>query len=295
MKKHYVGVVLAITFVLVFVVSDLRTYGSLSTSQTHQAELIEALKKACSCTEPPSPPPLRTVIAPELDPTILPVDMSTKENSACDPGKASACQKCFNCFAWQLFIALNWPAATRGEPDLTADFGDPGNYAAVVWETFKTVDDIFNDPNLTDLLPWEQGDNTRVMSAVLNKNSRNTLQADSHWLTDQKNNLVWYEIRVNQDEYQYIAAKHLYNQDGVYDAYKKRDGIRLPDSKSEYGKYGAIEIKAAFRIVPKNELDAYKTKYKISYAKNNPSGDIVPLALVGLHIIKKTPHSPQFV
>jgi hypothetical protein len=235
------------------------------------------------------------VIAPELDPTILPVDVSVKENSECIQHGAKTCQTCFNCFAWQLFIALNWPTASRGEPDSTAGFGLPDNFTPVVWETFKNVDDIFKNPNLKELPAWEQSDGPRVMSAAINKSSRKNLQADKHWLTDQQGNMVWYEIRVNQDEYQYISRNNLYHQEGIYEAFTKRDGIRLPNGPSQYGKHGVIEIKAAWGLVPKDKLDEYKTKYKISYAKNQPGGDIVPMALVGLHIIKKTPNSPQFV
>src|ERR1700690_3954906 len=43
-------------------------------------------------------------------------------------------------FAWRAFIALNWPAARRGEPDRRRTFGDPGPR---VWETFKSAAETF--------------------------------------------------------------------------------------------------------------------------------------------------------
>ena len=57
----------------------------------------------------------------------------------------------FNCFAWQEFIGLNWPASATmaGQPDTTAPLsrlGAPsrtGAPAPVVWETYALDTDIF--------------------------------------------------------------------------------------------------------------------------------------------------------
>ncbi|MGO9518877.1 MAG: hypothetical protein ACLPND_17730, partial [Candidatus Korobacteraceae bacterium] len=65
-------------------------------------------------------------------------------------------------FAWQEFIALNWPslvpAATgqRGRPDLTADFlsikkGADGNYPLLVWQTYRHKNELFPADGKTDL------------------------------------------------------------------------------------------------------------------------------------------------
>ena len=46
-------------------------------------------------------------------------------------------------FGWQLFVAMNWPASTtaRGVPDTSKNIGDTS--VPTVWETFKTVDEVF--------------------------------------------------------------------------------------------------------------------------------------------------------
>ena len=55
---------------------------------------------------------------------------------------ADATQEDVNAFAWQSFVALNWPAlaGSRGSPDPDKIIGQPG---AVVWETWKTPGEIF--------------------------------------------------------------------------------------------------------------------------------------------------------
>jgi hypothetical protein len=48
-------------------------------------------------------------------------------------------------FAWQEFIALNWPAAagTRDTPDTESKFGDPSTTDALVWETYRHKVEIY--------------------------------------------------------------------------------------------------------------------------------------------------------
>ena len=67
---------------------------------------------------------------PQLSPTI-PSDLPP------NPAQADAVT-----FAWQQFVALNWPALAgmRGVPDTSKMIGQPGN---VVWHTWKTPDEIF--------------------------------------------------------------------------------------------------------------------------------------------------------
>ena len=62
-----------------------------------------------------------------------------------------------NCFAWQQFIALNWPAnPTTCAADTSvgpAQFGSPGSTATVVWETYKESTEIFQ-PHATPPADW---------------------------------------------------------------------------------------------------------------------------------------------
>ena len=57
-----------------------------------------------------------------------------------------------DCAMWQTFFYLNWPvlAGQRGMPNFAAKFGTPGT---TVWESFKTVDQVFL-PNGGPPRPW---------------------------------------------------------------------------------------------------------------------------------------------
>ena len=61
------------------------------------------------------------------------------------PGIVGAPFVPFDTFAWDTFVALNWPAkkGQQGVPDETACIGDPAD--SVVWETFGTSVALFKD------------------------------------------------------------------------------------------------------------------------------------------------------
>jgi hypothetical protein len=298
--KPFVKVVSSIIFALALMFSNLSPLGrpgSIPSNQTLQADV---LANRCKCDEGDHwnnlDLSIRPIAAPQLNPAIVPVDVRFKASPHCalqEP--AIDCQSCFNCYAWQLFIALNWPAASIGEPDVNARFGHPDNFGPVVWETYKNVYDIFGDPK-RELPPWGQADDR---PKVLASNSavilREELQVDHNWLTDQNGKIVRYETRINRDEYEYIRHNSLHYQEGIFKAYTDGDGIRLPDGTTqEFGKHGSIQVKAAWRIVPEGKLDEYKKRYKISFASVPGEGDNVAVALVGLHIAKKSRNAPQF-
>jgi len=75
------------------------------------------------------------------------------------PNTDLAAQPDFDIFAWNTFIALNWPAlppdknnGQRGFPDLGTSFAEAAPTSTTVWETFKEKREVFNHPK--DLPPW---------------------------------------------------------------------------------------------------------------------------------------------
>jgi len=68
------------------------------------------------------------------------------------PDTIPAAQPDFDYFAWNTFVALNWPALeatpnrARGVPDLSKQFATAANNDVAVWETFKEKREIFNHP-----------------------------------------------------------------------------------------------------------------------------------------------------
>ena len=76
------------------------------------------------------------------------------------PDTIPAAQPDWDYFAWNSFIALNWPALetvpnrARGVPDLSKEFATASNSDLGVWETFKEKREIFNHPTNAGQLIW---------------------------------------------------------------------------------------------------------------------------------------------
>lgn len=260
--------------------------------------LAKDLKELCQCVEAFGP------AAPVLDPAILPEDVSLEDNTKCTygtqcPNPNGCCQPCFDCYGWQLFIALNWPSKSAGEPDPEKPFGDAQDYSPVVWQSYKDALEVFSG---TEPTPWgtEQSPSLALNSAVLPQTLlKANLQSDHNWLTDQAGEVVRYEIKINRDEFEYISKNELWHRDGLQKFVTTVSGVELPAQKSVYGEVGAIEVKAAWRIIPEARRAYFEENYKVAHAKVFDPVSAVwkerDVALVGLHIIKKTPHSPQWV
>jgi hypothetical protein len=271
---------------------------SVQASPKVSGSLDDDLRKLCGCVDRFGPP------APVVDPTVLPVDVSLEDNTKCTsgtecPNPNGCCQPCFDCFGWQLFIALNWPSKSAGVPDPSKPFGEPRDYSDAVWQTYKSAFEVFGD---TEPTPWG-GNKTHELqlnSAVIKDTLlKYDLQSDHNWLTDEAGNVVRYEIRVNKDEFEYILRNDLWHQEGLWKAVNSGPGISLPSQNSEFGDVGAMEVKAAWRIIPAARRAYFEQNYKVAHAKvydpASKSWKDNDVALVGVHIIKKTPNSPQWV
>ena len=290
--------VLALVLVVISVPYRAETHPGNIANSTGFATLQDDLKTLCHCVEKFGPP------APVLDPAVLPIDVSLEDNTKCVgmkdcPNANGCCQPCFDCYGWQLFIALNWPAKSAGEPDPAKPFGSAGDYSNVVWQTYKNALDVFGETQPT---PWgvNSGTQLQLNSAVLIDTLLEAdLQSDNNWLTDQDGQVVRYEIRINADEFHYILKNDLWHQEGIYKFVKDGPGISLPSQKSEFGNVGAMETKAAWRVIPEARRKYFEENYKVAHAKvydpETQTWKDQDVALVGLHIIKKTPKSPQWV
>ena len=300
MKSSAIKLAFVLALILIVISTSYRakTHPVNLANSNELATLQDDLKKVCQCVEKFGP------AAPVLDPNVLPIDVSLEDNTKCkykekcpDPG--GCCQPCFDCFGWQLFIALNWPARGAGEPDPGKPFGNAGDYSSVVWQTYKNGLEVFGDTQPT---AWgtKSDPHLELNSAVLIDTFLEAdLQSDNNWLTDQDGQVVRYEIRMNADEFHYIIKNDLWHQEGIYKFVKDGPGISLPSQKSEFGNVGAIETKAAWRIIPEARRAYFEQNYKVAHAKvydpDTKTWKDRDVALVGLHIIKKTPNSPQWV
>jgi len=238
-------------------------------------------------------------------------------------------QQYANCFAWQQFIALNWKASTTtcaADPAVpAAKFGEPNDTSPVVWETYKEASEVFL-PNAVRPSDWCSQQSLPASFAKMNvKNLKKTsahgfkvLTATSKdadnpnlklsdftqaftpgsWLTAQNKYITLYEIRLNQDEFNYIRDNKLYDAT-VQQTFVQNPGINLPDGSaqfSQYGNIGSIELKAAWIQLDDPSLWPYfKTSQAyVVYPWGPTSPKLVTVGLVGLHIIHKTVNGQQF-
>ena len=224
-----------------------------------------------------------------------------------------------NCFAWQQFIALNWPKGPN------TNFGDPGDLKLVQWETYMPKDVLFQ-PNAAPPPPWGTtliaDHHTELMKkSRINLNPKDSKllfhpskfgksnaitgldihqaapQKGPNWLGAQNNTNVWYEIMINEDHYNFI------NNNGYYDAAVQHDSVNLGvpinfPKGSVNGPVGAIELKAAWMEIDDPSNNKW-SRYKLSNAavQDPTSGQLrkTIVALVGFHILHKTENQPTWV
>lgn len=245
-----------------------------------------------------------------------------------------------DCFAWQQFVALNWKAADSldGEPDTTAtaaQFGDPNDTFPTVWETYVDAHIVFNPqgstppawgtqppiPSACQTAAAAQGQGVsarnlmRMKSKVSVTTTSGFLTGDAaqatkppNWLGAQNGTNLWYEVRLSEDEYNYIVdpAHKFYDANQQLAYYMTGPGskgqpITLPMGQTVGGKttqIGALELKAAWMPVtdPTNsKWNRYKRSTAFAYSPETDTCEIVTVALVGLHILHKTTSQPTWV
>lgn len=224
--------------------------------------------------------------------------------------------KSVNCYAWQQFISLNWSAAGRR-------FGEPGDRGPVQWQTFSSIADVFLPggavPSANRRAPLPAACAARVKAAGFARpeiltvlqtppgpgrpRSRLNFTEQAGGVDNQAGwvgacNLthLWYEIRVNPAEVDYIVANRLYSAEGQAQFVAGGHPLLLPKGGRE-GAVGAIELKAAWMEVPDPENPKWGY-FKLGDAAilDAEGGDcrLTPVALVGLHITQKTPNQPTF-
>ena len=240
-----------------------------------------------------------------------------------------------DCMAWQSFIALNWAADPNnpGYPDKNAPasaFGTPGDTTATVWQSYLPSSVVFNPPSRARHTLW-----STPRSAVIKLSQRSEagptdlslsgiLQAGSNkWLTDQSGGLAYYEVHINQDEFEFIKGNVFSGSDLTTFAGQAacagqpgqggRGGFNLPGGGGTtptamldtdctgkpaiYGQnVGAIEVKAAWVALPPDHSLDYRYKTAVATI-TDPFGkqSTATVGLVGLHIIHKVPNAQQFV
>ena len=208
------------------------------------------------------------------------------------PPSAKASTSDFAVYAWQQFVALNWPAQTgqRGVANCSMNLGSPGQ---TVWESFKTTDEIFL-PGAVDPGPWRDGTGQSVLRYAAKANAglpveESIAQAVGGWLIDQNNNPTYYSIAVNKTSYNYVRSHQFYNEQVVSQA----ENVNFPND--------ALEIKAAWKIIQSDDDTSrfltMSAQVEVFDDTGKPTGTTraATVGLVGFHIIYKPAGFPQWV
>ena len=214
-------------------------------------------------------------------------------NPADKPGD-SVTQINFDYFAWQMFVALNWPADANGQPSDQHGIGQAPE-APRMWESYKTPAQVFPG----NAAPGTCGEGGGRL--VLNQTSKLTTNSfiepfTPYPLIDSAGNFVVYDIRMNDVEADYIASNGLQTKEGQQAFGKAWD---LPRGKGSSP--GAIELKTAWRVFadPKDAKAFFSVPGRVEVdAKNSATGQPlcldVTLGLVGMHIMQKISTPAQF-
>lgn len=216
-----------------------------------------------------------------------------------------------DCAMWRTFFYLNWPALPnqRGKPDNNARFGVA---RPTVWETYRTEDEVFL-PNGQKPPPWNDRlappellahpelppdvaaevqagqarllvNKTKISRTVIDVIGRAFAddplflryiqQADGNILYDQQSQPAYYEISMNEMQFDYIVNNGLYNAANQV-TYTRNNNIALP--------VGAIELKAAWKILTPAQAASGRFHTAKAYLLGPPLRQVT-VGLVALHV-----------
>jgi hypothetical protein len=259
--------------------------------------------------EPPSPP--SRDLPPGLRfPAVVPT-APLDVDFVC-PQTIENRQKAFDLFSWSSFIALNWPAAADGRP-LCGTIGENPD-APRVWETFIAAPQVFKAAGAKPD-PWGGSDSTlgekfpgikagqRAFYAATKAALSDFLLAGFGPLkfpaiADTNGMYVFYEIKLNKVEYDYVVSNTLYSAAGQAEFLGRPAEIDFPKGSRTTNRAGCIEVKAAWKQLGPG--DDPKRFYVVSAVRvdpvtHTPSPQSIPFGLVGLHVATRTEQAQKWV
>ncbi|MGB5833780.1 MAG: hypothetical protein WBG92_17550 [Thiohalocapsa sp.] len=199
-------------------------------------------------------------------PWLMPFDVGQDYRPPIDqPVVLNPSQKQIYEFAWDSFIALNWPydvGGPRGKPDgsgsLAPIVNDTRQPPVVVWETYMAPSDVFVDPDDWDVIwtspefiPLDTGFRRLEPPSYNGRFAPGINQPYTHAnvptgpVVDQHKEYLRYEVTLNQSYFSYIKEFRYYNahiQSCAVKAYldyawqheAAPDPIAAPTSDSQY-------------------------------------------------------------
>lgn len=223
-----------------------------------------------------------------------------------DAKKFDEVQRLFEILSWQNFVAVNWPRDAKGRArHRLSDKGEPA------WTNWKESFEVFL-PDGRKPAPWgvqtfppdfkpESSSRPLVLyrtskaSQLKNTDVDDEInQAFTAPIWDQNGQLVRYEIRMNQIEFDYLVVNELYNIDGQIAFSKAKKTVSFPAASRN--QVGAVELKLAWKVMdPKNDIaERFFTQQAYIYNPDKTYRKAL-VGLVGMHISLKTKSSPQWI
>jgi len=235
-------------------------------------------------------------------------------------------------FAWQEFVALNWPAQiqlgnasgyNRGVADSTVSPGSKNRLA--VWQTFKHRSEALpynfstTPAGISPINRLPEFDSA-VTYSYKNQPTPGTPSSKFNLFTNLDESVevgnvqmfyrankqpILYEAKLNQKVYNYIRSNGLQDT-AIKNKQTKKTAVYLSENKplipagsAEYVSYpsGSIEVKATWRMYDPNIDTGKEAQYLMSEGVYYANGVYLnaKFMLLGLHIIHKTPTVPTFV
>ena len=224
----------------------------------------------------------------------------------------------FDTFSWESFIALNWPAA-QGQPGVPEQPNNPvilrnaANGSPVVWMSYKTSDDLFSTGTERPK-PWITGptnssaiQGTKANLPVLARFTKSksademtdTKQAFSFPLVDQNSAYVRYEVRYNQQFYDFVRGDDTVPSSWLYLSKNlaPKEPVTMPAANPSQNLPGALMVKASWREMTPADVSSQRF-YVIDAMVQNVDGTTYSpkkMGLVGLHIAQKLPNFPEWI
>jgi len=288
-------------FVLATLVLSIVPSLSVAKQQQPAGAACTTLRKPAVCPNPDK--------APGQLCSDLPHDVNFKQLLNGYDSLIPVCQQPFDDFSWQSFVALNWPLNNLSQPR--------------PWEGYTDPDTIFNGALLRQMrnTTAAEGKLTAAQSAkvkILYKMAKRQvpgqtfdrfLQATQQPLIDRNLNFALFEEKVNPVWAAYVVKgscvtpnpnaclNTLAGQQAFVNAKKSvkfPPGFYADDIHGRGGRVGAMEIKAAWRILDRSKGDdpkRYYTRVADIYMDAEHTVNKKPLViknvligLVGLHI-----------
>ncbi|WP_299010786.1 hypothetical protein [uncultured Shewanella sp.] len=195
----------------------------------------------------------------------------------------------FDYFSWQVFIALNWPAADSGTAS-ELNIGEAPS-AFRVWEYFTDSTTPFDTSSSTE--------NSNYTSAILSFTSRDSLQARSLApLVDLNGNYFLYSASINDVMVDYLTINNLTTAEGLASFGTTSKALFFPT--------GSMELKQSWRIFPDDATQDLLDRYYVRNAQVIVSDDDsdtgegftinnLKIGLIAMHITYKTPNFDTWV